>query len=190
MKLKDENKESEILDATLRLVSKVGIVGITIKDIAKEANLGVGTIYVYFSGKEELLEKLFIETKKKTAEIYFSNLNVNDHFKVSFKRIWLNILQHRLDYHSEAIFTETYYHSQLIKSETKVKTNVLLAPLFQLVEEGKSQQLIKNINTILLLTYMVGPIVEMVNLHIDGQLQINQEIIDQAFQLSWDGIKA
>jgi TetR/AcrR family transcriptional regulator, repressor of fatR-cypB operon len=190
MKPKDEQKEKDLLDAALRLVVRTGIAGVTIKDIAREAGLGVGTVYVYFKSKEEILERLFVESKNVSTRVYFSNLQPGEPFKISFKKIWLNILQHRLTNYKEAVFTEMYYHSHLISPETKERTDTLLLPLFRLMEEGKEQQLVKNINTLLLLTYMVGPIVELVNLHVNGEVKIDQEVINQAFQLTWDGIKA
>jgi Transcriptional regulator len=57
-----ETKKDIILDAALRLIVKNGTTSITIREVAKEANVNVAAINYYFSSKEQMLvemEKLF-----------------------------------------------------------------------------------------------------------------------------------
>lgn len=45
----------EILDAARRLVATRGIEGVTVEDVARQAEFAVGSIYRHFSSKEELI---------------------------------------------------------------------------------------------------------------------------------------
>ena len=66
----------QILKAARTLFVKKGYMGATMRDIAKEAKLSTGAIYVYFSGKDEIYSKVCEEAFhvvigliKKAAEI-------------------------------------------------------------------------------------------------------------------------
>ncbi|MBE2997919.1 TetR/AcrR family transcriptional regulator [Nocardiopsis sp. HNM0947] len=55
----EPTKARRILDATRELVLEHGIRKVTIADIARQAGVGKGTLYLYWSNKEELLLGLF-----------------------------------------------------------------------------------------------------------------------------------
>ena len=59
------DKRNLILDTTLSLLSENGFHGTPISLIAEKANIGAGTIYRYFKNKEELINELFIEIKRR-----------------------------------------------------------------------------------------------------------------------------
>lgn len=48
------DKKEKILEAAQQLFNRFGLRKTTIDDIAKEADIGKGTIYLYFSNKEEI----------------------------------------------------------------------------------------------------------------------------------------
>jgi AcrR family transcriptional regulator len=49
------NLREDILDATDLLLARYGYKKMTIEDVAREANIGKGTVYLYFPSKEELV---------------------------------------------------------------------------------------------------------------------------------------
>jgi len=51
-------REEQIREAAIKVFHKKGFNGATIEDIANEAELSVGTIYLYFKNKEELYASL------------------------------------------------------------------------------------------------------------------------------------
>jgi AcrR family transcriptional regulator len=53
-----QERIERILDAARRLFLEKGYLGATMRDIALEAELSTGAIYVYFSGKDEIYEKV------------------------------------------------------------------------------------------------------------------------------------
>jgi len=64
-----EKKRREIIEAAIAVISRTGIHRTKIKDIADEAGVGKGTIYEYFSSKQEL----FLELSKHFYEQYVMN---------------------------------------------------------------------------------------------------------------------
>jgi AcrR family transcriptional regulator len=189
VKPKDDKKIEQIYKATLQLVNDKGLAGITMSEIAKEAGLATGTLYIYFKSKDELVNVLFTACRKASAEVYFNKYDVRKPFKIGFKTIWLNLLKYRMNKFQQAIFLDQCYHSPYITESNKEITRKLFQPLFKLIERGKEGRLLKNIDTFLLLTYMVGTINEVVkHTHYNGK-PLTKNTIEQMFNLCWDGIK-
>lgn len=62
-------RQEEILQAAIKVLSKQGFQQTKIKDIAQEAGVADGTIYLYFKNKDELLVQLFEGVMKRVLEI-------------------------------------------------------------------------------------------------------------------------
>ncbi len=54
-----ERREQRILVATAKLLNSKGYQGTSVEDIAELAEVGVGTVYNYFSSKADLIHELF-----------------------------------------------------------------------------------------------------------------------------------
>lgn len=54
-----EFRIQSIRDATMRVIGRKGIAAATMQDIADEAGVAKGTIYLYFRDRDELVEKTF-----------------------------------------------------------------------------------------------------------------------------------
>src|ERR1700739_5023352 len=53
------DKRERILDAAVRIFAKKGFYATRVSEVAKAAGVADGTIYLYFSSKDELLVSLF-----------------------------------------------------------------------------------------------------------------------------------
>ncbi len=59
--MKDESKHQKILQAAIKVFSEKGFYNSRVSEIAKEANVADGTIYLYFKNKDDILISLFEE---------------------------------------------------------------------------------------------------------------------------------
>lgn len=59
MRVKEGNKEKDILDASVKVFAQKGYHTAKITDIAKEAGVAAGSVYLYYENKEDLLLKIF-----------------------------------------------------------------------------------------------------------------------------------
>ena len=57
-----------ILDAAERLLAHYGYGKMTMSDLAEEAGIGVGTIYLHFSGKAEVAFAVFERSNRRVVE--------------------------------------------------------------------------------------------------------------------------
>jgi TetR/AcrR family fatty acid metabolism transcriptional regulator len=66
--MKDENKHQKILHAAIKVFSEKGFYNSRVSEIAKEANVADGTIYLYFKNKDDILISLFEEEFGKIVQ--------------------------------------------------------------------------------------------------------------------------
>jgi AcrR family transcriptional regulator len=82
---KDAVRES-ILDATDRLLARFGYRKMTVEDIAAEAGIGKGTIYLHFSSKEEVvlshIDRIVDRLKHRLREIAHSNATAAERLRL------------------------------------------------------------------------------------------------------------
>jgi AcrR family transcriptional regulator len=189
MKPRDENKIQDIYQATLLLVRDTGLAGVTMSQIAKSAGLATGTVYIYFKNKEELINSLFAVCRKASTEIYFSDIDPKDSFKEAFRKVWFNIFQYRTEKFEEAIFLEQCYHSPFINAGSRKMSDQLLQPLFSLMEQGKKERQIRNMDTSLLLATMIGSISETIKHSHYNHKKVTKSHKEQLFEFCWEGLK-
>lgn len=83
-----KNKEIAIVEAALKLFKEKGFSAVRIADIAREAGVGKGTVYEYFSSKEELLQKACSLSCDKTGERIDAVLNQEQDLKHPVKIVY------------------------------------------------------------------------------------------------------
>ncbi len=66
--MKAENKHSKIIAAAVKVFAKKGFFTARISDIAKEAKVADGTIYLYFNNKNDILVSVFDQELGKLVE--------------------------------------------------------------------------------------------------------------------------
>ena len=82
------------------------------------------------------------------------------------------------------------YHSPYITETTKELTKKLIQPLYKLVERGKEENKLKNLDAFMLLIFMVSGINEYVKHSVYSEKKITKSSMEDLFNLMWDGIKA
>jgi TetR/AcrR family transcriptional regulator, fatty acid metabolism regulator protein len=60
-----EYRIASIQDATMRVIARKGMAAATMQEIAEEAGVAKGTIYLYFRDRDELVEKTFETSMEK-----------------------------------------------------------------------------------------------------------------------------
>ncbi len=63
--MRDPDKPQQIIDAAVRVFARTGYYNSRVSDVAREAGIASGTIYLYFATKDEILVTLF---RQKMAE--------------------------------------------------------------------------------------------------------------------------
>lgn len=74
MRVREGNKEKDILEAAIKVFAKNGFHQSRISQITEEANVATGSVYLYFKNKKEILLKIF-DTLWNNLSADFVNLS-------------------------------------------------------------------------------------------------------------------
>lgn len=190
MRRKDANKVDLIYRASLELIQKEGIAGLTMSKLAKRAGLATGTLYIYFESKEVLLNQLYIKLSKESLERFLKGYSEEETFFTGFKKIWLNYLKHRIEFYDESIFLEQYYRSPYIAPDHLKIAEAMKAPVHNMIQRGKDENQVRcDTDNEMLFLSMLGFIRELADEHITGVYELSGDRIEKAFEISWSSIK-
>jgi AcrR family transcriptional regulator len=64
----EEFRKQSICDAAMRAVARKGMTNVTVQDIADEAGVAKGTVYIYFQSRDEILQKTMDGATEKLIE--------------------------------------------------------------------------------------------------------------------------
>jgi AcrR family transcriptional regulator len=189
VRVKVEDKREAILKATLMLVNNSGFHAAPMSTIARDAGVSPGTIYLYFKNKEDLVNTLYRELKRKFSGKMFENYSPDYPVKKGFEIIWHNILDYRLQEPEEGMFLEQCDSTPMISDETKEVGLSYIQPLFDLWDRGIAEGIIKNVSRGMLFAYSLYPLVYVAKGHITCRYELKQECVSNAFTCSWDAIR-
>ena len=189
MRCKDESKVHAIYKATLALVKERGLAGITMSDISKEASIATGTLYIYFRNKDELIRALFTECRQKSACYYFEGVDASLSFEERMKKLFRNIICFKMKNFEVSAFLEQSYHSPYVHITDLKKKQKALFPLVELIQEGIDNKKIKDTDIELIVSYLFGIINEMVKKAYFSNKKITDAVINEVYEMFWNGIK-
>lgn len=190
MKPKDDDKQQAIARATLALVERVGLSGLTMAGIAREAGLATGTLYVYHRSKEDLLNALYEQVKGALAALIDTGIDRATPFRTRFQLNWTRLLRHRLAHGPEAVFMDQYYNSPWFSEASRQFSARFAAGCLGFFDEARAQQIVKDVPTMLLAASFFGSVRDTASLLRSGDLPDTEAALAQAFGMCWDGIKA
>ena len=190
MKPKDDDKQHAIARATLALVERVGLSGLTMAGIAREAGIATGTLYVYHRSKEELLNALYEQVKGALVALIDAGIDPATPFRSRFQQNWTRLVRHRLAHYPETVFMDQYYNSPWFSEASRQFSARFAAGCLRFFDDARAQQIVKDVPTMLLAASFFGSVRDTANLLRSGDLQDNDAALAQAFGLCWDGLKA
>lgn len=189
MKPKDETKIQSIFEATLRLTNSVGIAGLKMSTIAKEAGIASGTLYIYFENKEELLNELYKHLKYLGTLSLINSLNELP-VKIQLKSIWEKTLRYRVLNQPAIIFLEQFLVSPFINDESKSLNQQFTDFLDSLLNRGKEELIIKEMDNSILISLLAGYVRDLATFLVSQNDNLTEKMINDSFNVAWDAIKA
>jgi AcrR family transcriptional regulator len=186
---KCDKKRKALLDATLNLVNNNGFHDAPMAKIAKMAEVSPATIYIYFESKQDLINQLYLEVKAEFSAYAFKNYNEDECIKDSFKQVWMNIAEFKLNQIPESNFLSQCDNTPMIDEESRQAGLIHLQPLLDLWERGQQRGVIKLVSPYLLYAYTIYPLAFLSNMKQKELLVLTEKNLEEAFQVAWDSIK-
>lgn len=182
-------KRDAILRSVLKLVNRAGFYHLNMKTIAQEAGVAAGTIYVYFKGKEELINALYQMVISDFHE-HVLQANVEGRtLQENFHDMLGNAVDFFLEDTDRFSFIEQYTYSPFLFKESHEVNYMILEPLYDMIREAKKQKLVKNLPEAILVSLIYGPVTMMLKLYLADKTDLDKKATkEKLLQACWQNI--
>ena len=145
LKEKDRGKHDQIIEAAVKVFAKKGFYNAKVSEIAREANVADGTIYLYFKNKDDILISLFEEKMHLWIEHVEEEISkVEDPLEKirAFVGQHLSMIKEN-KYLAEVMQIELRQSSKFMRRYVPVKFLEYLDLIGRIIEEGKQRGVIR-----------------------------------------------
>jgi AcrR family transcriptional regulator len=189
MKEDCRDKKAAALQATLELISEQGFHATPMSQIAKRAQIGVGTIYRYFTGKDDLINALYIDIKTRMVRhICGADWEIKPVREV-FHRLLCGIVRYCLEHPAELSFMEQYENSPLLTTATQAEISRLIEPWERLHQRAQAENLLKDLPFAIIGALIMGGLIALVKSYLSGSIPFDEEQSAQAVDALWDMVE-
>jgi AcrR family transcriptional regulator len=188
-KPKDERKIEMISAACIRIVLATGFNGLRMADVAKEAGIATGTLYIYYTDKQALVIDVFIRTKRELAEALFAFTPEGNDFFGIFKSWWYNYIRFAINHPDRILFTDQFLYSGFIPAEVIRETDLLFQPLDAFLVNAREAGLILPLDTEIIKAQLMAPIHTLIKAAGKNTEVLDQRTIDGVFWMAWQSIQ-
>lgn len=139
--MKSPDKHRKIIRAATKVFAKKGFFNARISDIAKEAKVADGTIYLYFNNKFDILLSVFEQEIGKLIDQVILLLEKEDNPKHGLEIFITNHLEEmkKNRYLAEVIHIELRQTNKLIREYRKNKFSEYLDIIAAIIEKGQDE---------------------------------------------------
>jgi len=176
-KSKTNGKYHQILEAAIKVFAEQGFHQATISQIAREAGVADGTIYLYFKNKEDIMVNFFGYKTKEVFGRFREEVdkadNARDKLRLLIKR---HLEEFQRDRNMAVLYqTETRRFSRMCEEQIREMSKLYLDLVSEIVESGQDEGLMrKDLYMGLVKRFIIGAIDEVINtwLHSGGSYDL------------------
>lgn len=184
------DKREQILEATADLIAEHGLQDCPMAKVAHHAGCGAGTIYRYFSTKDELVQQLYLHLNEKMARHCLQGLETHDSIRNRFDHFWGNFYQYLRAHPREVCLLDQLWASPAICVELREQgMQTMHLEITALLNSGKEAGLIKPLADELLLTMTFGSLFMLLKKQLQKpDLFTEPVMLQDLLNMCWDAI--
>lgn len=174
---KGNDKYQRILEAAVKVFAEQGFYQSTISQIAREAGVADGTIYLYFKNKDDILVQFFTYKTKLVFDRFREEVDKADNCFEKLRNLVRRHLEEFQNDRNMAVLyqAETHQNSRLVEEQIKEMSKLYLDIVSEIVEQGQEEGRIrKDVYVSLVKRFILGGVDEVINtwLHSGGKYDL------------------
>ncbi len=188
-----QQKRNDILKAALELFAEHGFHNAPMAQLAKRANVAVGSIYRYFKDKDELIHELYSEVDVTLQKALVRAAEPSISTQQQFVHLMTDLIHYLQDHPYEFKFLEQYYNSPF---GVEIKRDKLLLSgssgrqsAFGQFIAGTAKESIKPMSAQVLYALVIGPVTFLLRDAISGLVELDEPRIKELADGCWNAIK-
>ena len=171
------HKYHQILEAAIKVFAQQGFHQSTVAQIAKEAGVADGTIYLYFKNKDDILVQFF---NYKTKQVFDSFRTEVARADSSLDKLRYLIRRHLQEFQRNREMAvvyqvETHQNSRLAEPQIREMSKMYRDLISEIVEQGQQEGAMRrDLYVGLVKRFIIGAVDEVINtwLHSDGEYDL------------------
>ena len=160
------NKYHLILEAAVKVFARQGFYQSTVAQIAKEAGVADGTIYLYFKNKDDILVQFFSYRTRQVFERFRSEVNKAENSLDKLRNlVRRHLTEFQRDRDMAVVYqVETHQNSRLAESQIREMSVMYQELVSEIVELGQQEGNIrKDVYVGLVKRFILGAVDEVIN---------------------------
>lgn len=186
-------KREDILQAALELFARQGFHAAPMTQLARQANVAVGSIYRYFVDKEDLIHELYKEVDDALQSALVRGIDPTLPRQQQFVHLVTSLIHYLIDHPHEFKFLEQYYNSPF--GIEKKREKLLLSgasgskSAFGAFFSRPTNDSIKPLSGHVLQALAFGPVTFLLRDATSGLIELDESTIKALAEGCWDAIK-
>jgi AcrR family transcriptional regulator len=184
-------KRAKIMSSALRLFVTNGVQNTSTAQIAKEADIATGTLFLYFPTKQDLVHGLILKIAREQSDYLNTLLEPSLSARETFYTIWNGSIRWFLENMEAYQYVQQVRDSAMIADAVVQESNQYFSYYYQAIQKGFNEGSLKPYPLELIggvLYQQIIAVMNLISLQPDPARQ--EEIIQQGFDIFWDGIKS
>jgi AcrR family transcriptional regulator len=184
-------KRCAVIQAAMELVAENGFHGAPMALVAERAGVAAGTIYRYFESKDILILATYQDLEERLRLAILDGYPEGRPVRERFLHVGQVMLRYMLASPLEFRFLEQFHNSPYGADHRREKIfgkgDFNLIP--DLFEEGRREQIVKDLPLPVLLSLVFGPLVHICRDAILGFVTLDDRLITETVEACWDALK-
>ncbi|WP_337966825.1 TetR/AcrR family transcriptional regulator [uncultured Flavobacterium sp.] len=197
MRVRDVDKEKLVIEMAIDQIVRDGFQGFSMNKLAKACSISVGTLYIYYKDKDDLIQKIGAIIALKFFTSTVKDFAPEMSFEEGLWRQWENRATFTMKYPKEVAFFEIIKHSP--HSETILDSIKEFADfrkiMSEFIDNGLRKKEIVPMTFEAFWSVAYGPLYTLLNMHTEGKsmggrpFKLTKEIMKEAFKSTIKGLK-
>ncbi|MBW2433654.1 MAG: TetR/AcrR family transcriptional regulator [Deltaproteobacteria bacterium] len=165
-RVEKNNKYHQILEAAVKVFARQGFHQSTVAQIAKQAGVADGTIYLYFKNKDDILVQFF---SFRTKQVFESFREAVDGAETSIDKMRNLVRRHLAEFQRDkdgavVYQVETHQNSRLAEAQIREMSKMYRDLISEIIEQGQQEGAIrKDLYVGLVKRFIIGAVDEVIN---------------------------
>jgi AcrR family transcriptional regulator len=183
---RSQDKRNTLLAAATKVFANKGLSAST-ASITSEAGLAEGTLFIYFKGKDDLINTLYEELKLDLAESMLSELPKSATVEVRTRHIWNNFVEWGVKNPDSLSLLNKIKVWEGLRPEVRDETAARFAELHQMTENAIKSGVFNDIPPDFFAAMLTGQ--AETTMQFMRKYPANSEMYrDKGFEIFWNGI--
>jgi AcrR family transcriptional regulator len=184
----DQTRHDGVLAAAVRLFAVNGYEGTTVPGVAKEARVGLGTLYRYYPGKQALVNGAYRHAKRELKAALLDGFVGSASPREQVHHVFSRVLGFASDDPHAFAFLELHHHEPYLDAESRAVELEVLTPILEWYLSGQARGAIADTPPQVGIALVWGALVGLIKAERAGYLSLDDTVLHEAEQAAWRAI--